>query len=247
MPERRQWTIEHNGEWVGRRADYWRLSGDRNTPGSPATGNRGCSRFGASNTLLYVYTRLVRLRLEIAPWWVHWALYCLLALGMLTVAFWDGEPSATKLTVSASVSAALGLWLALVGRRRVAFVRETLSTVEPERRAEAFNAPLFGPIPTDPAVLRAAALLAQPNLGSTPTKWVTVYTVLLILSNLDGQPNVRDLVMVAFFAAMAAYSWISPIRLDARAQLLVEAAGRQAIVDGHDDDAPITQPLELRR
>lgn len=178
---------------------------------------------------------------------MHWALYLLLTLGTLAVVFWDGEPSATKVTVTASISAALGLWLARVGRKRAAFVRETLSTVEPERQADAFNAPLFGPIPTDPAVLRAAAQLAQPNLGSTPTKWMTAYALLLILSNLDGHTKVSDLLMVAFFSAMAVYSWISPIRLDARAQLLIQAAEQQAIVNGHDDDSPITKPLRVQR
>lgn len=178
---------------------------------------------------------------------MHWALYFLLALGALVVAFWGDEPSTTKVTVSASISVALGLWLARVGRKRVAFVRETLSAVEPERRAEAFNAPLFGPIPTDPATLRAAAQLAQPNLGSTPAKWFAVYALLLILLNLDGQPKVRDLVIVAFFTAMAVYSWVNPIRLDARAQLLIQANERQEIVDGHDDGSPITKPLRVQR
>ncbi len=170
-------------------------------------------------------------------------LYSLLTLGVLAVAFWDGEQSTTKVAASGSVSAVLGLWFALAGRKRATFVRETLSAVEPERQAEAFNAPLFGPIPTDPAVLRAAAALAQPNLGSTPTKWMAVYAALLILANLDGQLRVRDLVMVAFFAAMGVYTWISPIRLDARAQLLIQAVERQKFVDGHNDGSPITQPL----
>lgn len=174
-------------------------------------------------------------------------LYFLLILGTLALAFWDGEPSTTKVAVSASISAVLGLWFARVGRKRVAFVRETLSAVESERRAEAFNAPLFGPIPADPDVLRAAAALAQPNLGSTPVKWMAVYAALLILTNLDGRLKVSDLLMVAFFSAMGVYSWISPIRLDARAQLLIQASEQQPIVNGHDGESPITQPLRLHR
>lgn len=163
------------------------------------------------------------------------------------MAFWDDGVSTTKVAVSASISAVLGLWFARVGRKRAAFVRETLGALEPKRRAEAFNAPLFGPIPTDPAILRAAAALAQPNLGSTPTKWMAVYAALLILTNLDGQLRVRDLVMVAFFAAMGVYTWISPIRLDARAQLLIQAVERQKFVDGHNDGSPITEPLRVQR
>lgn len=174
-------------------------------------------------------------------------LYVLLTLGILAVAFWDDAPSATKVVVIASISVALGLWLAHLGRKRAAFVRETLSTVVPERRAEAFNAPLFGPIPTDPATLRAATQLAQPNLGGTPAKWLAVYAVLLILTRLDGQLKVRDLVMVAFFAAMGVYSWVSPIRLDARAQLLIQASERLDIANGHDDGSPITKPLRVQR
>lgn len=174
-------------------------------------------------------------------------LYSLLTLGALAVAFWDGGLSTTKVTVSVSISAVLGLWFARAGRKRVAFVRETLSAVESERRAEAFNAPLFGPIPADPDVLRAAVVLAQPNIGSTPVKWMAVYAALLILTNLDGRPKVGDLMMVAFFSAMAVYSWISPIRLDARAQLLIQAAEQQAIVNGHDDGSPITKPLRVQR
>ncbi|WP_286151307.1 MULTISPECIES: hypothetical protein [unclassified Mycobacterium] len=189
----------------------------------------------------------MRLRLEIAPWWVHLVLHSQLALGVLAVAFWDGELSATKVAVSVSVSAVLGVWFALAGRKRATFVRETLSAVEPERRAEAFNAPLFGPIPTDPAVLRAAAALAQPNLGSTPTKWMAVYAALLILTNLNAQPKVGDLLMVAFFTAMGVYTWISPIRLDARAQLLIQATELQEIADGHNDGSPITKPLRVQR
>ncbi|OHU71838.1 hypothetical protein BKG86_01745 [Mycobacteroides chelonae] len=174
-------------------------------------------------------------------------MYSLLTLGAVALAFWDDGVSTTKVAVSASISAVPGLWFALVGRKRAAFVRETLGALEPKSRAEAFNAPLFGPIPTDPAILRAAAALAQPNLGSTPTKWMAVYATLLILTNLDGQLKVRDLVIVAFFAAMGVYSWINPIRLDARAQLLIQASERQAIVNDHDGDSPITQPLRLRR
>ncbi|WP_234797999.1 hypothetical protein [Mycobacteroides chelonae] len=165
----------------------------------------------------------------------------------MALAFWDDGVSTTKVAVSASISAVPGLWFALVGRKRAAFVRETLGALEPKRRAEVFNAPLFGPIPTDPAILRAAAALAQPNLGSTPTKWMAVYATLLILTNLDGQPRVRDLVMVAFFAAMGVYAWISPIRLDARAQLLIQALERQELVDGHNDGSPITEPLWVQR
>ncbi|TDZ43148.1 hypothetical protein CCUG63695_03128 [Mycobacteroides franklinii] len=178
---------------------------------------------------------------------MHWALYSLLTLGALAVAFWGGELSTTKVAVSVSISGVLGLWFARAGRKRAAFVRETLIAVEPERRAEAFNAPLFGPIPTDPTVLRAAAALAQPNLGSTPTKWMAVYAALLILTHLDGQLRVRDLVVVAFFAAMGVYAWISPIRLDARAQLLIQAAERQEIAGGHNDGSPITEPLRVQR
>ncbi|MEU9806201.1 hypothetical protein [Mycobacterium sp. NPDC050853] len=189
----------------------------------------------------------MRLRLEIAPWWAHWALYFLLTLGALAVGFWNGEPSTIKVVASTSISAVLGLWFARIGRKRAAFVHETLSTVEPERRAEAFNAPLFGPIPTDPATLRAATQLAQPNLGSTPTRWMAVYAVLLMLANLDGHFKVRDLVMVALFAAMGVYSWINPIRLDARAQLLIQASERQAFLNSDSDDSSTTQPLRLQQ
>ncbi|MBE5436990.1 hypothetical protein E3G42_001759 [Mycobacteroides abscessus] len=189
----------------------------------------------------------MRLRLEIAPWWAHGGLYFLLILGTLALVFWDGEPSTTKVAVSVSISAVLGLWFARGSRKQVAFVRETLSTVEPEHRVEAFNATLFGPIPTDPATLRAAAQLARPNLAGTPAKWMAVYAVLLILTHLDEQPKVSDLVMTAFFAAMAVYSWINPIRLDARARLLVQADEQQDIIDGHNDCSPITEPLRLRR
>lgn len=171
----------------------------------------------------------------------------MLPFGLLAMFFWEGELSTTQVAVSGSLSVALVLWFVRVSRKRVVFVRETLSAVEPERRAEAFNAPLFGPVPTDPAILRAAALLAQPNLGGRPSRWMAVCAVLLFLTNFDGHLKVSDLVMVAIFAALGVYSWIDPIRLDARAQLLVEAAGRQAIVDGHDDDSPGAQPLELRR
>lgn len=130
-------------------------------------------------------------------------------------------------------------------RKRAAVLREVLKDVAPQYHRAVYNARNFGPTPTDPAALQAAARLAAPNLGEQRSVWMIVAAAIFILTRipdaLAGGLGLQDFAMAVCFTATAVYGWINPVRLDARAQLVTQAAARLPIIN--HDDLTSTQPL----
>lgn len=185
------------------------------------------------------------LRFELAPWPAHWLLFTSVLFGGIAVLFFDNTSSTPEFGVAAAVSVLIGLWISLSHRQRAAFLREVLKDVAPQYHRQVYSAPTFGPVPTDPAALRAAARLAAPNLGEQRSAWMIVAAVPFGLTRipdaLDGSLGLQDSALLVCLAVIGVYGWVNPVRLDARAQLVTQAAARLPIINS--DNTATTQPL----
>ncbi|WP_157932345.1 hypothetical protein [Mycobacteroides abscessus] len=185
------------------------------------------------------------LRFELAPWPAHWVFFTSVLFGGIAVLFFDNTSSIAEFGVVGTASVLIGLWIGLSHRKRAALLREVLKDVAPQYHRQAYNAPNFGPIPTDPAALRAAARLAAPNLDKQRSGWMIVAATIFILTRfpdaLAGGLGLQDFAMAVCLSAMAVYGWINPVRLYSRAQLVTQAAARLPIIN--HDDSTSTQPL----
>ena len=185
------------------------------------------------------------LKFILAPWPAHWVFFTSVLFGGIAVLFFDHTSSTPEFGVAATASVLIGLWISVSLRKRAAVLRELLKDVAPQYHRAVYNAPNFGPIPTDPAALRAAARLAAPNLGEQRSIWMIVAAAIFILTRipdaLAGGLGLQDYALAVCLAATAVYGWINPVRLDARAQLVTQAAARLPIINY--DDSTSTQPL----
>ncbi|SHR74898.1 hypothetical protein [Mycobacteroides abscessus] len=185
------------------------------------------------------------LRFELAPLPAHWVFFTSVLFGGIAVLFFDNTSSTPEFGVAAAGSVLVGLWIGLSHRKRAAFLREVLKDVAPQYHRQVYNAPNFGPIPTDPAALWAAARLAAPNLGEQRSTGMAVVGVLVVLGRIPDALNhnldLQDFALAVCLAATAVYGWIHPVRLDARAQLVTQAAAHLPIIN--NDDSTSTQPL----
>ncbi|BAX97032.1 hypothetical protein MSTE_01713 [Mycobacteroides stephanolepidis] len=171
----------------------------------------------------------MELRLEIAPLWLRWPIYSSLIFVVLLTLTWDGRSSDLGLTACAAISAAVGSVSALIGRDSRVAAREALKGLSPRQRSQAIHATRAGAVPNESVVLHAAARLAQPNLGKKGDPFGLLFVGLI------AAMNFIDLNRVSIFgylclAAVVTHQAINPDRLDARAQLLEQAA-KQAELD----------------
>ena len=120
-----------------------------------------------STGLLFAYTVLVWIRLALAPWWIQWFAYSALifiAAG-IPVAVINREDKQGQWLGwwigIAVVALVVGLVWALAARSRAPQLHQMLDGLTPAQYRQASKAVLFGPIPSDPAIRRAAAHLAQ--------------------------------------------------------------------------------------
>ncbi|MGC7268555.1 hypothetical protein RBA06_21210, partial [Mycobacteroides abscessus subsp. abscessus] len=121
---------------------------------------------------------------ELAPWPAHGVFFTSVLFGGIAVLFFDNTSSIAEFGVAATASVLIGLWIGLSHRKRAAVLREVLKGVAPQYHRQAYNAPHFGPIPTDPAALHAAARLAAPNLGEQRSPGMAVVGVLVVLGRI---------------------------------------------------------------
>lgn len=164
----------------------------------------------------------MELRLEIAPLWLRWPIYSSLVFVVFLALTWDGKTSSLGLTACAAMSAAVASVWALVGRDDIFAAREALKGLTPQQRSQAIRATRTGAVPTDSAVLRAAARLAQPNLGNKGDLFGLPFVGLIAAINFGDLNRVNMLAWMCL-AAIATYQAVNPTRLEARAQLLDQA------------------------
>ncbi|MBF9350318.1 hypothetical protein BKG80_06790 [Mycobacteroides chelonae] len=185
---------------------------------------------------------LVWIRLALAPWWIQWFAYSALifiAAG-IPVAVINREDKQGQWLGwwigIAVVALVVGLVWALAARSRAPQLHQMLDGLTPAQYRQASKAVLFGPIPSDPAIRRAAAHLAQ----NTIERQLRVMSP-AVRKFLIGSMAVNVLIQVgisatgatisfttvfnaAVFTGTAVYWWLYPPLLEARAQLLAGAA-----------------------
>lgn len=167
--------------------------------------------------------------MEIAQLWLRWPIYSSLIFVVLLVLTWNGQTSELGLTACAATSAAVGSVYALIGRDSRVAAREALKGLSPQQRSQAIHATRTGAVPSDAVVLHAAARLAQPNLGKKGDPFGLLFVGLIAAMNFVDLNRVSMLGYLCL-AAVATHQAINPARLDARAQLLDQAA-KQAELD----------------
>lgn len=90
--------------------------------------------------------------------------------------------------------------------------------VAPPNSREVYNAPNFGPVPTDPAALRVAARLAAPKPGEQRSSWMIVAAVVFGLARIpdafSGGLGLQNFTPAVCLTTTAVYGWINPVRLD---------------------------------
>lgn len=180
---------------------------------------------------------LVWIRLALAPWWIQWLAYSALifiAAGV-PVAIINREDEQGQWLGwwigIAVVALVVGLVCALAARSRAPQLYQAFDGLTPAQYRQASEAVLFGPIPTDPAIRRAAARLAERQRSSTSPKlrkallWIMAANVFIQLgsSALGSKITFATLSSATIFAAMAVFWWLYPPLLEARAQLLAVA------------------------
>ncbi|WP_237159648.1 hypothetical protein [Mycobacteroides abscessus] len=177
------------------------------------------------------------IRLALAPWWIQWLAYSALIFiaAVVPVAIINREDEQGQWLGwwigIAVVALVVGLVCALAARSRAPQLYQALDGLTPAQYRQASKAVLFGPIPTDPAIRRAAARLAERQRSSTSPKlrkallWIMAANVFIQLgsSAFGSRITFATLSSATIFAAMAVFWWLYPPLLEARAQLLAVA------------------------
>ncbi len=179
---------------------------------------------------------LVWIRLALAPWWIQWLVYSALIFTTagIPVAIINHNEQGQWLgwwIGIAVVALVVGLVWALAAWTKAPQLRQMLDGLTPAQYQQATKAVLSGPIPTDPAIRRAAARLAERQRSSTSPKlrkallWIMAANVFIQLgsSALGSKITFTTLSSATMFAAMAVFWWLYPPLLEARAQLLAGA------------------------
>lgn len=180
---------------------------------------------------------LVWIRLALAPWWIQWTAYAILiftAAGIPVAVINHREPGRWLgwWIGIAVVALVVGLVWSLAARSRAPQLRQLLDGLTPAQHRQAAKAVLSGPIPTDPAIRRAAARLAERQRTSLSPGlrkaliWIMVADTLMQLgtSAFGSKITFATLSSASTFAAMAVFWWLYPSVLEARAQLLAGSA-----------------------
>lgn len=180
---------------------------------------------------------LVWIRLALAPWWIQWLVYTALiftAAGIPVAVINRNEPGqwlGWRIGI-AVVALLVGLVWSWAARSRAPQLRQLLDGLTPAQYRQAAKAVLSGPIPTDPAIRRAAARLAERQRTSLPPGlrkaliWIMAADTLMQLgtSAFGSKITFATLSSATIFAAMAVFWWLYPPLLEARAQLLAGSA-----------------------
>ncbi|SHP03728.1 Uncharacterised protein [Mycobacteroides abscessus subsp. abscessus] len=180
---------------------------------------------------------LVWIRLALAPWWIQWLVYSapIFTTAGVPVAIINLKEQGQWLGwwIGIAIVALIGglVW-ALAAWTKAPQLRQLLDGLTPAQYRLAAKAVLSGPIPTDPAIRRAAARLAasavQRRLGATTPgvrKFLIGTMFVTILFRLGDFAFGRPVTFVNFytavlFAGLAVFYWLYPPLLAARAELL---------------------------
>lgn len=173
---------------------------------------------------------LVWLRLALAPWWVQWPVYSAAYFVVWTLYIYVFVPRQIWI-VSVGVSIVLGLLFSLFqGRKHRQELLPMVADIAPGDYREIAGAPRVGLPPADPVVLHAAARVAyyrafvsmrQRQISAVMMAfcmgWLMIYSVM------EGV-SIAGLLLAALVGIYGAYSWINPLLLQARSDILVQAA-----------------------
>ncbi|RIS79124.1 hypothetical protein D2E44_20900 [Mycobacteroides abscessus] len=181
---------------------------------------------------------LVWIRLALAPWRIQWLAYSALifiAAG-IPVAIINREDKQGQWLGwwigIAVVALVVGLVWALAARSRAPQLQQLLDGLTPAQYRQAAKAVLSGPIPTDPAIRRAAARLAQNTIDRQLRMMTPVVRKFLIgsmavnvfiqvgISATGATISFATVCNAAVFTWAAVFWWLYPPLLEARAQLL---------------------------
>lgn len=191
------------------------------------------------NDLLCSYTRSVRLRLALAPWWLQAAVQSVLffVLWALYATAADARPDWVQCVIVAVVfGLIMGPVSAQRSRREVA---PLLIGVAPRDYRQVSRAMLAGPPPSDPAILLAAARLArlrgaQGMRDRKVSVILMVVGVVVLIAMAEGHSfRLAGYAVAVLFGALGARSWINPLLLQARSVVLAQAVGQ----NGHGSAA----------
>ncbi|WP_234804788.1 hypothetical protein [Mycobacteroides abscessus] len=176
------------------------------------------------------------IRLALAPWWIQWLAYSALIFTTagIPVAIVNRHEPGQWLgwwIGIAIVALVVGLVCSLAARSRAPQLRQMLDGLTPAQYRQATRAVLSGPIPSDPAVQRAAAQLAERWSSAMSPRfhkvlvWTMAANVVIQLggSAFGSKITFTTLSSATMFAAMAVFWWLYPPLLEARAQLLAGA------------------------
>ncbi|WP_237161201.1 hypothetical protein [Mycobacteroides salmoniphilum] len=180
------------------------------------------------------------IRLALAPWWIQWPVYTALIFtgAGIPVAIINRNEQGQWLgwwIGIAVVALVCGLVWSLAAWSRAPELHRLLDGLTPAQYRQATKAVLSGPIPTDPAIRRAAARLAeravQRRLGITTPgvrKFLIGIMSINVLFRLGDFAFGRPVTFINFstavaFAGAAVFYWLYPPLLEARAQLLAGA------------------------
>ncbi|WP_227457841.1 hypothetical protein [Mycobacteroides chelonae] len=177
------------------------------------------------------------IRLALAPWWIQWPVYSALiftAAGIPVAIINRNEQGQwlgwwIGITTVALVG---GLAWALATRSRTPQLRQLLDGLTPAQYRQASKAVLSGPIPTDPAIRRAAARLAQntierqlrimsPAVRRFLIGSMAVNVIIQVGISANGATiSFATVCNAAVFTWAAVFWWLYPPLLEARAELL---------------------------
>lgn len=183
---------------------------------------------------------LVWIRLALAPWWIQWPVYTALIFTTagIPVAIINRNEQGQWLgwwIGIAMVALVVGLVWALAARSRAPQLHQMLDGLTPAQYRQAAKAVLSGPIPTDSAIRRAAARLAQNAverqlrvMSPTVRKALIGFMALNVLIQLSvpafgSTISFSTVSNAATFTGIAVFWWLYPPLLEARAQLLADA------------------------
>ncbi|WP_234714741.1 MULTISPECIES: hypothetical protein [Mycobacteroides] len=182
------------------------------------------------NDLLYSYTRSVRLRLIIAPWWVQAPVHAVLffVLWALYSAATDSRPDWLQVAITALL---FGLIMGPVSaRRNRRVVVAVMAGVAPRDYRHISKTLRIGPPPSDPVMLRAAARLARMRAAQgmrerTTSMILMAACVVVMIALGEGHTfHAAGYLMAVLFGVLGAHSWFNPLLLQARSTILADAA-----------------------
>ncbi|MGH3726511.1 MAG: hypothetical protein ACRDUS_20585 [Mycobacterium sp.] len=182
------------------------------------------------------------LRFALAPWRVQWLVYSagyLAVIALVTSVTGTEHLNWVWLVISA---VAYGLittpYLAGKSHRELGPV---LARVAPQHYRQVSKAARGGPPPTDPVILDAAArvahLYAQRGRNGSAAIPILCLALLAALGQLTVKHtiHVQNVVAAAAIGFLGAYSWLTPKLWEARAALLLHAAGQHPLPSSSTD------------